>query len=76
MTTTIKATYVNGVFKPREAVALNEGAEVELTVKFVAEDQDPLEEVLGICDDGPNISLAARHDEFAYGTPMDEESSS
>jgi predicted DNA-binding antitoxin AbrB/MazE fold protein len=73
MTITIHATYQNGVLKPEEPLSLAEGTEVELTIQTSDESPDPLEEVIGICDDGPDVSLAARHDEFVYGTKMDEE---
>ncbi len=74
MTLTIEAVYENGVLKPKQPLALAEGAEVRLTLSLVDQDYDPLEEVIGICDDGPPISLAARHDELVYGLKLDEES--
>ncbi len=74
MTLTIEAVYENGVLKPKQPLALAEGAEVRLTLSPVDQDYDPLEEVIGICDDGPPISLAARHDELIYGLKLDEES--
>jgi predicted DNA-binding antitoxin AbrB/MazE fold protein len=45
MTTTIKATYVQGVFRPQEPVALADGTQVELTLTMPAE--QPTEESRG-----------------------------
>ena len=67
MNLTVEAVYENGVLKPRQPLALPEGAEVRLTLSPLEQDYDPLEEVIGICDDGPPISLAERHDELVYG---------
>jgi predicted DNA-binding antitoxin AbrB/MazE fold protein len=61
MNLTVEAVYENGVLKPRQPLALPEGAEVRLTLSPLEQDYDPLEEVIGICDDGPPISLAERH---------------
>ncbi len=72
MTATIEAVYENGILRPKKPLGLVEGAEVRLTLSPVDSDYDPLEEVIGICDDGPPISLAARHDEFVYGLKLDE----
>lgn len=73
MAITVEATYRDGVLKPSQPLALAEGTEVRLTISPLDEDYDPLEEVIGICDDGPEASLAARHDEFLYGLKLDEE---
>lgn len=90
MSTIIKATYADGALKPKEPLALDEGAEVELIVMTplpdddpldavigigesgrtdgaVGDDHDPLDEVIGICKEGPDVSLAARHDDLLYG---------
>ena len=64
----VDATYENGVFKLAEPVPLPEGALVRLTVTPVDDDYDPLDDVIGICKDGPDVSLAQRHDDFLYGT--------
>jgi predicted DNA-binding antitoxin AbrB/MazE fold protein len=70
MTRTIEATYVNGVLKPHKPLDLEEGSDVRVTIEPVEDEvDDPLAAVIGICDDGPPISLAERHDEFAYGLP-------
>jgi len=63
----VEATYQNGILKPKEPLTLAEGAEVRLTITPAGEPCDPLEAVIGICDEGPDLSLAARHDEVIYG---------
>lgn len=74
MAITVDATYQNGVLKPARPLTLAEGTEVRVTISPLDEDYDPLEEVIGVCDDGPEVSLAARHDEFLYGLKLDGES--
>lgn len=59
--------YENGLLKPKQPVALPEGAEVQLTIRSPrAESEDPLAHVIGIgqTDGAPS---AARHDELLYG---------
>ncbi len=73
MTFTVEATYENGVLKPKQPLALTEGSEVRLVISPLEEDYDPLEAVIGICTEGPDISLAARHDELLYGLKPSEE---
>jgi predicted DNA-binding antitoxin AbrB/MazE fold protein len=68
MTTTIKATYKNGVLKPREPLQLAEGAEVELTLTIPPEDGDPLAGLIGIFSSG-RTDGAANHDKYIYGEP-------
>jgi predicted DNA-binding antitoxin AbrB/MazE fold protein len=66
MTLTIHATYENGVLKPKEPLALDEGAEVELIVMTpLLDDDDPLDAVIGICEGPPDG--AANHDQYLYG---------
>jgi predicted DNA-binding antitoxin AbrB/MazE fold protein len=67
MTTIIKATYVNGVLKPTEPLALPEGAEVELALT-TAPDDHPLDAVIGI-GEGGRTDGADNHDHYIYGTP-------
>ncbi|MHB1423235.1 MAG: antitoxin family protein [Gemmataceae bacterium] len=67
MTLTIEAIYENGVLTPKHPLALAEGTEVRVTISTLQKDADPLDEVIGICTEGPDISLAARHDELLYG---------
>jgi predicted DNA-binding antitoxin AbrB/MazE fold protein len=67
MTITVEAVYENGVLTPKGPLALAEGTEVHVTINTLPEDADPLDEVIGICTEGPDISLAARHDELLYG---------
>jgi predicted DNA-binding antitoxin AbrB/MazE fold protein len=68
MTLTIKATYENGVLKPKEPLALAEGTEVELTVHSAEADYDPFDPVIGIGDSG-RTDGADQHDHYIYGTP-------
>ncbi|HWG46664.1 MAG TPA: antitoxin family protein [Gemmataceae bacterium] len=65
MTITIEAIYKNGVFTPKESLALPEGTEVRVTINTLPEDTDPLDEVIGICDGPPDG--AANHDKYLYG---------
>ena len=67
MTTTIEAVYENGILRPKKPLGLVEGAEVQVTINALDEDHDPLDEVIGICTEGPDISLAERHDALIYG---------
>ena len=73
MAITIEATYRDGVLKPARPLTLAEGTEVRLTISPLDEDYDPLDAVIGICDEGPEVSLAARHDELIYGLRLDDE---
>ena len=79
MTITTKATYENGLLRPEQPLPIPEGTQVELTVTPPAQppagdaEGDPLEGLIGICDEGPPISLAARHDEIVYGLKLDDE---
>ena len=73
MPITVEATYQDGVLKPARPLTLAEGTEVRLTISPLDEDYDPLDAVIGICDDGPEVSLAARHDEILYGLKLDDE---
>jgi predicted DNA-binding antitoxin AbrB/MazE fold protein len=67
MTITIDAVFENGTFKPTQPVALAEGTPVRLTIDTADEDADPLDAVIGVCTEGPDISLAERHDAILYG---------
>ena len=71
MNTIIKATYSDGVLKPKEPLALEEGAEVELIVAIPLPDDDPLEGVIGIGESG-RTNGAANHDHYIYGTPRSQ----
>ena len=68
MTTNIKATFVNGLLKPKEPLALAEGAEVELTLTTLAEAEagDPLAGFIGAFSSG-RTDGAANHDKYLYG---------
>jgi predicted DNA-binding antitoxin AbrB/MazE fold protein len=67
MTITVEATYENGVLKPKEPLALDEGTAVRLTLSTVDQDNDPLKDVIGIGDSG-RTDGAANHDYYIYGT--------
>jgi len=67
MSLAIDAVYQNGILKPKEPLSLAEGAEVRLIIQSPDDDRDPLDDVIGICTEGPDISLAERHDEIVYG---------
>jgi predicted DNA-binding antitoxin AbrB/MazE fold protein len=76
MTKTIQAIYEGGVFKPREPVALDEGAAVELTVRadppFVPADPAAVlklvEEMAAMPLHGPDDGFSgADHDKVLYG---------
>jgi predicted DNA-binding antitoxin AbrB/MazE fold protein len=68
MTLTVKATYKNGVLKPKEPLVLAEGAEVQVTIVSTNGDFDPLESVIGIGESG-RTDGADQHDHYIYGTP-------
>lgn len=69
----VEATYENGVLRPKQPLTLAEGAKVRLSITPAGEPYDPLEAVIGICDEGPDFSLAARHDELLYGPKSNTE---
>ena len=73
MDITVEATYENGVLKPRQPLTLAEGTEVHLTITPVDEDYDPLDAVIGVCKEGPDISLAEQHDKILYGSMIAKE---
>ena len=73
MTTTIEAVYENGILRPKTPLGLLEGTEVQLTICALDEDHDPLDEEVGICTEGPDTSLANRHDEILYGGKLHKE---
>jgi predicted DNA-binding antitoxin AbrB/MazE fold protein len=79
MTINVEATFEYGAFRPSRPVSLPEGTPVHLQVSPIVRptsrdgERDPLEEVIGICDNGPEVSLAERHDEFIYGFKLDKE---
>ena len=68
MTTTIKATYVNGLLSPQVPLALAEGAEVELTLTTPKEAGDPLAGLIGVFSSG-RTDGAANHDKYIYRDP-------
>jgi predicted DNA-binding antitoxin AbrB/MazE fold protein len=67
MTFTVEATWQGGVLKPKQPVALPEGAEVRVSITLAGEETDPLADVIGI-GDGPVAGDAAdQHDQYIYG---------
>ena len=87
MTIQADATFEGGVFRPSTPIALAEGATVHLVILPAeaaapvpsqpqgGEHEDFLAGVIGICDSGPDYSLAERHDEFLYGIKKADEES-
>jgi predicted DNA-binding antitoxin AbrB/MazE fold protein len=67
MTTTIRATFENGVLTPKQPLALAEGTEVRLTITPMDENGDPLGAVIGIGESG-RVDGADSHDHYIYGT--------
>ena len=65
MTITVEATFEKGLFRPKQPLALAEGAEVRLTIHSADEDHDPLDAVLGIGEGPPDG--ADHHDHYLYG---------
>jgi predicted DNA-binding antitoxin AbrB/MazE fold protein len=62
---TVDAIFEGGVLRPKQPLDLPEGAEVRVVIR--TETDDPLAPVIGICDEGPDISLAEQHDAILYG---------
>ena len=67
MTLTMEAVVRNGSLELSQPLRLAEGTQVRVTIAPADEDRDPLDAVIGICDAGPEISLAERHDDILYG---------
>lgn len=67
MAIVVEAVYENGSFRPAVPVELPDGASVKLVVDLIGAESDPLDEVIGTVEDGPEFSLAERHDEVLYG---------
>ena len=73
---TVKATYENGVFKPKEPVDLQEKTEVEVLMpgSVLVAEEDPtdwkaIDCLIGAADDedGPT-DVSRNHDECLYGS--------
>ena len=67
MSIAVEAVYENGILKPKQPLMLAEGTTVRLTLDALDDNYDPLDDVIGICTEGPDFSLAERHDEIVYG---------
>jgi predicted DNA-binding antitoxin AbrB/MazE fold protein len=71
---TVKAVYEDGVFKPKEPVALEDHAEVELEIRSTtprSEEDDPTgwktaDELIGFIKDGPKGPIGEEHDRYLY----------
>jgi predicted DNA-binding antitoxin AbrB/MazE fold protein len=67
MTITIKATFKNGVLKPRKPLPLVESTVVRVTISPEEKSDDPLEGLIGIGSSG-RTDGADNHDHYIYGT--------
>jgi predicted DNA-binding antitoxin AbrB/MazE fold protein len=77
MTTTVKAIYEDGVFKPKEPVSLDEHTEVEVTIprRPQRDPDDPtgwkaIDELVGCLKSGRS-DIAENHDKYLYDDPHD-----
>lgn len=66
MTIVVEATFENGLLKPKQPVALAEGAQVRVTISPLDAEDDPLAAVIGSCESGRKDG-AAKHDHYLYG---------
>ncbi|MGH3450146.1 MAG: antitoxin family protein [Haloechinothrix sp.] len=65
MSLVVDATYEDSVLKPKQPLALAEGAEVRLVISPAGEPDDPLEQVIGIGESG-RTDGADQHDRHIY----------
>lgn len=89
MTTTVRATYANGVFTPVEPVDLEEGAEVTVSMDGTARGSSETangdgSSLLGLIEElhaselvrepgDRPVDLAERYKHYLYGHPKDDE---
>jgi predicted DNA-binding antitoxin AbrB/MazE fold protein len=73
MSTTVKAIYEGGVFKPKEPVQLEEQTEVEVLIPTPAQrdDEDPTgwtaaDELIGFIKGGLKEPVGEEHDKHLY----------
>ena len=73
MTTSIKAVYEGGVFRPKEPVDLEEKTEVDVLIptKVEEDDEDPTgwktaDELIGFIKQGPKGPIGRDHDKYLY----------
>jgi len=77
MSTTVKAVYEDGVFKPKEPVSLHEHAEVDVVIpsRPARDPDDPTgwKAIRRLIGAGKAITPDAseKHDEYLYGDPQD-----
>ena len=69
---TIEAIYENGVFRPVEKVALNDGVKVEITIKL-SKKKDSAETIPDLAIDMGISDLAINIDHYLYGLPKQSE---
>jgi predicted DNA-binding antitoxin AbrB/MazE fold protein len=73
MSIVIEATYQNGSFRPKVPVEIADGAPVRLVVDVIQDARDPLDEVIGVIQEGPDLGLAEHHDRIVYGDRLRRE---
>jgi hypothetical protein len=76
-TTTVKAVYEDGVFKPKEPVSLEEHAEVEVKIphRRKRDPDDPtgwkaIDSLMGILEGTPP-DVSENHDAYLYKKPVE-----
>ena len=67
MTITAEATYENGTLKMAKPLPLEEHARVQVTVKPLDKDYDPLDQVIGVGAGPLQGDGAKNHDQYLYG---------
>jgi predicted DNA-binding antitoxin AbrB/MazE fold protein len=67
VTIQVDAIYQDGVFRPKQAVALPNGIEVRVAVEPRDSGIDPLAGVIGVGEGPAEGDVAQRHDDYLYG---------
>jgi len=67
MTIQFDAVYEDGVLRPKQPIALPNGAEVRVAIETRENTVDPLAGVVGIGDGPAAGDTADRHDDYLYG---------
>ena len=67
MTLQFDAIYQNGVFLPKQPVALPDGTEVRVEIATRIGVEDPLAAVIGIGEGPADGDAADAHDNYIYG---------
>ena len=68
MTIQIDAIYLDGVLRPKEPLALPNGAAVRIAVETGPAVADPLAAVVGIGEGPETGDVAERHDDYLAGS--------